>query len=95
MPSQILYDIARIREFGLAKYGDKESWKQVAYSRYIDAAYRHFTKFVENPTGVAEDSGLPHLWHCACNIAFLCELLKEELEDARLNSEVRSTQNTK
>lgn len=21
-----------------------------------------------------EDSGLPHLWHIACNVAFLCEL---------------------
>lgn len=23
---------------------------------------------------VDEESGLPHLWHCACNIAFLIEL---------------------
>lgn len=25
-----------------------------------------------------EESGFPHLWHLACNIAFLCELDKEK-----------------
>ncbi len=85
MPSQILYDITAVREFGNKKYGDSENWKQVEYPRYIDAAYRHFIAFVDDPTGVAKDSGLPHLWHCACNIAFLCELLKEELKNARLD----------
>lgn len=27
--------------------------------------------------GKDEDSGLPHLWHIACNVAFLLELDKE------------------
>ena len=35
--------------------------------------------FAENPTGADEESGLPHLWHLACNVAFLCEMYKEEL----------------
>ena len=34
--------------------------------------------FAENPTGADEESGLPHLWHLACNVAFLCEMYKEE-----------------
>lgn len=42
--------------------------------RYRDAAFRHFLAYLDDPQGVDEESGLPHLWHLACNIAFLCEL---------------------
>lgn len=28
--------------------------------------------------GIDEDSGFPHLWHIACNVAFLLELDKEQ-----------------
>lgn len=76
VPRQILYDVARIREYGLAKYGDSESWKSVEIERYRNAAFRHFMAYLDNPTGLDEESGLPHLAHLACNIAFLCELEK-------------------
>ena len=52
VPRKILFDIARVREYGNRKYGSSENWKQVEPER----------------------SGLPHLWHLACNIAFLCEM---------------------
>lgn len=45
--------------------------------RYRDAAYRHFMAYLDDPQGVDAESGLPHLWHLACNIAFLCELEDE------------------
>ena len=77
VPRQILYDIARVRMFGIEKYGKSESWKEVEIERYRDAAFRHFLAYLENPQGVDEESGLPHLSHLACNIAFLCELEKE------------------
>ncbi len=73
VPRQILYDIARVREYGTQKYGDPENWKQVDKQRYRDAAFRHFLAYLDDPTDVDEESGLPHLWHLACNIAFLCE----------------------
>ena len=76
VPSQIIRDIAEVRQYGIAKYGDSESWKQVEVSRYIDAAYRHFLKFIENPTGTDEESGIRHYKHLECNLAFLSELLK-------------------
>ena len=78
VPSQIIYYIARVREYGNNKYpeGGKDNWKEVEPERYIDAAYRHLLKFKDDPYGVDEESGLPHLAHLACNIAFLCELLK-------------------
>ena len=80
VPSEIVRAIARIREYGLKKYGDKESWKSVSIDRYQDAMYRHLLAYIENPTGVDEESGLPHLWHLACNVAFLCSLHKNDFE---------------
>lgn len=77
VPRQILKDIAQIREYGLAKYGDSESWKSVEIERYRDAAFRHFVAYLDDPSGVDAESGLPHLAHLACNIAFLCELEKD------------------
>lgn len=77
VPRRILFDIARVREYGTRKYGDPENWRQVEPERYRDAAFRHFMAYLDDPTGVDEESGLPHLWHLACNVAFLCEL--EEL----------------
>lgn len=74
VPAAVIRAIARIREYGVKKYGEKESWKQVAPERYRDAMFRHLLAYIEDPYGVDEESGLPHLWHLACNVAFLCEL---------------------
>jgi hypothetical protein len=79
VPTQIIYDIAKIREYGNRKYGDPNNWKTVERDRYIAAAYRHWLAFVEDPVSVDEESGMPHLWHLACNIAFLCSMYKEDL----------------
>ena len=73
VPREIIRAIARIRMYGNDKYGDSESWRKVAPERYRDAAFRHFLAYLDDPKGVDEESGLPHLWHLACNIAFLCE----------------------
>lgn len=74
VPSAVIYAIAKVREYGNDKYGDSDSWKKVDQQRYIDAAYRHMLAFVDNPGGLDKESGLPHLWHLACNVAFLCEM---------------------
>lgn len=74
VPQQIIFDIAKVREYGLAKYGESESWRKVDIQRYRDAAYRHFLAYLNDPQGVDEESGLTHLSHLACNIAFLSEM---------------------
>ena len=74
VPRRILFDIARVREYGTKKYGDPENWRQVEIQRYRDAAFRHFLAYLDDPEGVDEESGLPHLAHLACNVAFLCEM---------------------
>lgn len=82
MPTQIIFDVVAIREYGNAKYpeGGPDNWKGVEPERYRDAAFRHFLAYLNDPYGVDKESGLPHLWHLACNIAFLCELEKEKYE---------------
>jgi len=79
VPRQILFDVARVREYGNNKYpdGGVDNWKNVDVQRYRDAAFRHFVAYLNNPYGTDEESGLPHLWHLACNIAFLCEMEKD------------------
>lgn len=74
VPRRIIWDIAAIRRYGNLKYHNPENWRQVEPQRYRDAAFRHFMKYLDDPAGVDEESGLPHLWHLACNIAFLCEM---------------------
>lgn len=80
VPMQIVSDIARIREYGCDKYHDPENWERVERERYIDALGRHALAFLNNPMGVDEESGLPHLWHLECNAAFLSEMMKGEFK---------------
>lgn len=74
VPRQIIRDIAAVRMFGTEKYKDPENWKTVEVERYRDAAYRHFLAYLDDPQSIDPESGLTHLAHLACNIAFLCEL---------------------
>lgn len=80
VPRKIIFDIAKVREYGNAKYpeGGSDNWKQVEIQRYRDAAFRHFMAYLDDPEGVDEESGLPHLSHLACNVAFLCEMEGEK-----------------
>lgn len=74
VPRQIIRDIAAVREFGNKKYSDPDSWKTVAPERYRNAMLRHLLDYLDNPEGVDAESGLKHLSHLACNVAFLCEM---------------------
>lgn len=76
VPREIIRAIARVRMYGNRKYGDSESWRRVAPSRYRDAAFRHFLAYLDDPQGVDQESGIPHLEHLACNVAFLLEMEK-------------------
>lgn len=73
VPTSLVWAVAKIREYGCEKYGSPDNWKQVEPQRYRDALYRHLLAYFSGEKNDAE-SGLPHLWHAACNIAFLIEL---------------------
>ena len=80
VPTQVIRDIAEVREYGNRKYGDPNNWRLVTPDRYVDALYRHLLAFLDDWQSVDEESGIPHYKHIACNIAFLCEQLKEAKE---------------
>jgi len=77
VPTEIVRNIAAIRMYGNKKY-PKNTWREVEIERYIDALDRHILLFNDDPLGIDEESGYPHLWHVACNVAFLCDLLKDK-----------------
>ena len=71
--TSLIRAVATVREYGTQKYHDPENWRDVDPQRYRDALYRHWLAYLENPEGADEESGLPHLWHIACNVDFLIE----------------------
>lgn len=73
VPRKIIWAIAKVRMYGTKKYKDPENWKKVETERYKDAAFRHFLAYLDDPNSVDEESGISHLDHLACNIAFLVE----------------------
>ena len=81
VPSELIRAVATVREYGNRKYGSPDNWRRVEVERYRDAAYRHLLDYIDDPDSVDQESGLPHLWHLACNVAFLCALEKTERRD--------------
>lgn len=76
VPPELIEAVGAVMTHGAEKYGEG-SYRNVEPKRYRAALMRHICKWLKNPYGKDEDSGLPHLWHIACNVAFLLELDKE------------------
>lgn len=83
VPPQVLFDIAEVREYGNAKYpaDGADNWKRVDINDYKDALLRHTMKYIQNPEGKDEESGIEHYKHMACNIAFICEMERKDEQD--------------
>ena len=81
VPMDAVEAVAAIRMFGVQKYVEEDNWKRVEKDRYKDAAFRHYVRYLREPYGMDSESNLPHLWHCLCNLFFLCAL---EIEDGTL-----------
>lgn len=82
VPTGIIWEIAKVRDYGVnVKYPEtgKDGWKKIDISRIRDAMLRHCLRYIEDPDGVDKESGLSHLSHLACNVAFLIEMEKEEV----------------
>lgn len=70
LPPEALEAMARVLTFGAEKYGDR-NWEQgIEEGRLFGAAQRHlWADWRGEPTDL--ESGMPHLWHAACNLAML------------------------
>jgi hypothetical protein len=82
VPTSLVSSVARILEFGARKYGDNNWRKGLKWSRVYAALQRHLADFWEG-NDLDSESGLPHLYHAACNIAFLIEFYdkRKDLDD--------------
>ncbi len=78
VPLSAIHAITAVREYGCKKYIDPDSWRRVDPQRYKDAAWRHWLAYLENPGSVDDESGLPHIEHLLCNIAFLVDFRREK-----------------
>lgn len=78
VPVALIEGVMAIREMGTKKYGDPDNWKQVEPERYHQAMLRHILAAWNDPYKRDPESGLFHIQHVACNIAFLLEMKKEE-----------------
>jgi len=76
----LMEEVAKVRAYGIEKYGDRSNWREVPTEYYYDAAIRHLmkakaamfdeqTQFNERD----EESGLLHLSHAAADLMFLIE----------------------
>ena len=78
VPKEIIYEIEKVRSFGVKKYKDPDNWKRVEIERYHEALLRHTLAVWEDINARDKESGLLHLSHIACNVAFLLEMIKQK-----------------
>ena len=73
LSGQMLYEVARVLEFGAAKYA-RNNWRRgFLYSRLISASMRHIHAFNDGQDSDPE-TGLSHIAHAICMLMFLLEL---------------------
>tara|TARA_Y100000310_G_scaffold330229_1_gene401530 strand:- start:2693 stop:3076 length:384 start_codon:yes stop_codon:yes gene_type:complete len=87
--SRALLEEAKVMNYGEQKY-DRDNWRKgMAWTRFIDAAMRHILAFNEGES-IDEESGLHHLAHARCCLAFLLEY---ELTHPELDNRHKSMAN--
>ena len=82
VPTAIIEEIAKVRHYGVLKYSDPESWKKVSIDRYWKATLRHILVAWNDMTSVDEESGLLHISHASCNLAFIFALMRGETDES-------------
>lgn len=83
VPGEAIEAIGAVMTHGAEKY-KPNSWRQVNPERYRDALMRHICKWLKDPHGLDDDSGLPHLWHIITNAAFLCVLDGDDSQEMEM-----------
>lgn len=78
VPTHIIYEIEKVRQYGVAKYKNPDNWRNVEMERYHEALLRHTLALWNDIEARDDESGLLHLSHIATNVAFLLEMIKNK-----------------
>lgn len=78
VPTEIIYEIEKVRSFGVKKYKEPDNWKKVEVERYHQALLRHTLAVWNDIQARDKESGLLHLSHIATNVAFILEMMKDK-----------------
>lgn len=81
VPPALIRGVDAIREYGCKKYSEPDNWRRVEPQRYWDALLRHVLAAWDDWKAVDEESGMPAIWHMACNLAFLMQYMEEEQDE--------------
>ncbi len=87
VPSEALVVLGEVLAYGANKYG-KANWsKGLEHSRLIAATLRHLAAY-NGGEDTDTESGLSHIGHALCNLAFLAWMVKNrpELDDRWVRS---------
>lgn len=89
--------VGHVRTYGSEKYNNTETWRTVPAEYYRDAMMRHLVAYMKDPQAIDAESGLPHLWHLACNVNFLIELAEtsEEVNQGEQCINIQKEEETK
>lgn len=90
VPTSLKLAVAKTLMYGAQKY-EKGNWRKgMSWTAVSDCLERHMASWLDGEE-TDEESGLPHLYHAACNIAFLieyaetCPELDDRIKDMRIN----------
>lgn len=72
VPATLEQAVGEILTMGAAKYAPNNWKKGIKYTRIVSSLKRHLNEFYQGNL-IDSESGKPHLWHAACNMAFLIE----------------------
>lgn len=72
---KLIEGVARVREYGVAKYGGEDGWKMMGVQDYLDAMLRHADDCRNNVLARDDESGVLHIAQVACNCMFILEML--------------------
>lgn len=71
--------VAEVLTFGAKKYA-ADNWRGgIAFTKLISSIHRHLAE-IQKGNDLDDESGLPHVYHIACNCQFLGWMLKNKPE---------------
>jgi len=81
VPPEALEGIALVLDYGLAKYAERNWERGMLFSRMYGSVLRHLTMAWWNGNDIDDESGLHHLDHALCDLAFLVTWIKREMTE--------------